>query len=157
MKSKSTTIFSSIKNPLKNGESRSKNTLSNITRGSKIILLKIKTIFPFTLFPDTIIIDLYKLNIIRKDFFLTHRTNNINHEDILNIAVESGPLFATLKITTRFFSGKPIVISYLKKSEATLAKRLVHGLIISHRKGVALRDIEKEELLKKLEQLGCSE
>jgi len=157
MKSKSKTIFSSIKRPLKNRKNGNKNTLSNITRDSTIILLKIKTVFPFTLFPDTIVIDLHKLNIIRKVFFLTYRRNSINHEDILNITVATAPLFATLRITTRFFSGKPIVILYLKKSEAILAKRVVHGLIVAHRKGVTLRDIEKETLLKKLEQLGSSE
>jgi len=157
MKSKSTTIFSSIKKPFENRRDSTENTLSNITRGSEIILLKIKTVFPFTLFPDIIIIDLHKINIIRNDFFLTKRVNSINHEDILNIAAECGPLFATLKITTRFFSGKPIIIPYLKKSDAILTKRLIHGLIVAHKKGVPLRGVEIETLLKNLEQLGKAE
>lgn len=157
MKPKSVTIFSSIKKPFENKRSKTENTLSNVTRGSKIILLKIKTVFPFTLFPDTIVIDLHKINIVRKDFFLTKRINSINHEDILNIVIECGPLFATLKITTRFFSGKPIVVSYLKKSDAILAKRLIHGLIIAQRKAIPLREVEVETLLKNLEQLGSAE
>ena len=154
MKLKSTTIFSSLNKPLNNKNGRTENTLSNITRNSEITLLKIKTVFPFTLFPDTIIIYLYKLNIIKQDFFLTKRVNSINHEDIFNIKVESGPIFATLRIISRFFSGKPIVITYLKKSEALLAKRLINGLVIARRKGVSLRGIEIGELLKNLEQLG---
>ncbi|PIP63680.1 hypothetical protein CO165_03865 [Candidatus Roizmanbacteria bacterium CG_4_9_14_3_um_filter_33_18] len=157
MKLKSTTIFSSVNKPLNNKRGRTKNTLSNITLDSEIILLKIKTVFPFTLFPDTIIIDLNKLDIIKQDFFLTKRVNSIIHEDILNITVESGPILATLRITSRFFSGKPILITYLKKSEALQAKRLISGLIIARRKGVTLRGIEIEELLNKLEQLGKAE
>ncbi len=68
-----------------------------------------------------------------------------------------GPIFATLKITTRFYSGKPIIIKYLKKAEALRAKRLIHGLIVAHRKGVSLRDIEFETLIKSLEQLGSED
>ena len=49
------------------------------------------------------------------------------------------------------------MISHLIKSEAILAKRLIHGLIVAHRKGVTLRNVEKEILLKKLEQLGSVE
>lgn len=155
MKSKSTTIFSNINKSFQNGNNE--NTLESITRASEVILLKTKTVFPFTLFPDTIIIDLDKLNIIRKDFFLTRRVSSINHEDVFNIATESGPLFATLKITTRFFSGKPIVISYLKKSDAILTRRLVHGLIIARKKNIHLKDIEIGLLLKQLEQLGSAD
>lgn len=157
MKLKSTTIFSSLNKSPNNKRGGTEDTLSNITRDSEIILLKIKNVFPFALFPDSIIIDLYKLNIIKSDFFLTKRVNSINHEDILNISVESGPIFATLRITSRFFSGKPMVITYLKKSDALLAKRLLSGLIIARRKGVDLRGVEIGELLSNLEQLGKAE
>lgn len=155
MRSKATTIFSNINKSFQNGGN--KNTMVNMTRGSKIILFKTKTVFPFTLFPDTIIIDLDKLNIIRKDFFWTKRINSINHEDILNITAECAPLFASLKITTRFFSNKPIVISFLKKSDAMLIRRLAHGLIIAHRKNIHLRDVETGLLLKQLKQLGSTD
>lgn len=157
MNLKTTTIFSSLNKPLNNKKGKTENTLANITRNSEIVLLKIKNVFPFALFPDSIIIDLYKLNIIKSDFFLTKRVNSINHEDILNISVESGPIFATLRITSRYFSGKPIVMTYLKKSEALLAKRLLNGLIIARRKGVDLKGIEIGELLNNLEQLGKAE
>jgi hypothetical protein len=157
MNLKSINIFSRIKRPSQNNEEINNDTLSGITRESEIIIFKTKTVFPFTIFPDTIIIDLHKINVIKKDFFLTERVNSIQHEDILNVAVATGPLFATLKIYTRFFTGKPISIVYLKKSDALLAKQLIHGLIIAHRKGVSLRDVEIRELLSNLQQLGSAE
>lgn len=134
-----------------------KDTLASMTRDSRTILFKTKTVFPFTLFPDKIIIDLDKLNIIRKDFFWSRRINSINHEDILNITAECAPLFASLKITTRFFSNKPFIISFLKKSGAVLIRRLVHGLIIARKKNIRLRDIETGLLLKQLQQLGSAD
>lgn len=155
MKSKTTTILSNTNEPFQNGENN--NTLVDMTSGSKIILFQTKTVFPFTLFPDTIVIDLDKLNIIRKDFFWSKRISSFNHEDILNISAECAPLFASLKITTRFFADKPISISFLKKSDALYIRRLVHGLIITHRKNIRLRGTEVQLLVKQLEQLGSAD
>lgn len=111
----------------------------------RIVLFKCKTVFPFTLFPDEIIIDKKKVSIIR-DNFLTRHIDTINIVDVLKASLFHGPFFGSLELTTRFYSQKPIKFTHLKKADALTARSLIQGLIIATEKKMDLELMEKKDV-----------
>lgn len=128
--------------------------LDDLRHASDRTLFTAKTVFPFTFFPDTIIVDYQKISIIKKKFFLTEQVDSINHGDLLHIEVESGPLFSTLKITTKYFSDKPISIQYLNKKHAVRVRDILHGVISARQEEIHISDVDDKRLVSKLEQIG---
>ena len=128
--------------------------LEELQKETDKTLFRTKTVFPFTLFPDTIIIDYHKVSIIRKKFFMSESIDSINHGDILHVEAETGPLFATLKITTKYFSEKPIEIEYLDKKHGVKVRDMLHGLIAARQDDIAFDDVKKKGMAKELEQIG---
>jgi hypothetical protein len=68
------------------------------------VLCRAKTVFPLTLFPDTITVDRSKVSVTKRNFFMAGETMTIRIEDILNVAAGVGPLFGNITITTKFFN-----------------------------------------------------
>jgi len=128
--------------------------LEELQKESDKTLFRTKTVFPFTLFPDTIIIDYHKVSIIRKKFFMSESIDSINHGDILHVEAETGPLFSTIKITTKYFSEKPIEIEYLGKKHGVKVRDMLHGLIAARQDDIAFDDVKKKGMAKELEQIG---
>src|SRR5438270_8983362 len=72
------------------------------------VLVRATTVFPLTLFPDTLTVDRTKLTITHRDFLSAGEVLSIQIEDILNVTATVGPFFGSIKISTRFFDpGKP--------------------------------------------------
>lgn len=134
--------------------------LENLANKSEQILLRITNVFPFAFFPDELIIDELKVNIINRIFFFAEQLRSILIKDIVNVVVETGPFFATLVITDRTSSTESNVptnivkVKYLKKNEATTARRIIQGLKISYEQKVDLASLGVNELTGKLEEIG---
>ncbi len=128
--------------------------LGELTKASDKILFRTKTVFPFTFFPDTLIVDYQKISIIKKKFFMSQKIDSINHNDVLHVEVDTGPLFATLRITTKYFSEKPIRIQYLPKSPAIKVRDLLHGLISARQEDISFSEVDGKKLSKKLQRIG---
>lgn len=128
--------------------------LSHVALRSHEILFKAKTVFPFDLFPDTVIIDREKLTFIEKDFFFIGRTISVPIRDILNVEVDTGPFFGSVKMTSRYFFTNPQSIRFLWRSHAIKLQRLLQGHIIAHEREIDCRDIEKDHLERLLLDLG---
>lgn len=123
--------------------------------GSKDVLVRVSTVFPLTLFPDTITIDRTKLTITHRDFFKSGESLSINIEDILNVAAGVGPFFGTIKITSRFFhSDKPYIVNHLTRRDALRIKRILQGYIIAKQKEVDCTALSTRELANMLDELG---
>ncbi len=130
--------------------------LAEAAKNAQDVLITASTIFPLTLFPDTISIDRVKVNVKRRMFFRLSTTTSMQIEDILNAEVSVGPFFGTLKIWTRFFSNsdEPLVINYLSRDDAFALKRVIQGFIIARQKELDCAHIDKHELLRVLNELG---
>lgn len=119
------------------------------------VLIRVTTVFPLTIFPDSITLDRTKLTITHRDFFKSAEVLSINIEDILNVAATVGPFFGSLKISTRFFdSEKPYVIDHFYRADALKIKRITQGYIIAKQKGVDCSALTTKELTKLLDELG---
>ena len=122
------------------------------------VLVTATTIFPFTLFPDTITVDRSKLTVAHRTFFMVGEVISIRIEDILNVTADVGPFFGSLKITTRFFEDKqkPYNVNYLWRKDALKIKRVMQGYIIAAQKDIDCSALTTEELVTMLDQLGQS-
>lgn len=119
-------------------------------------ILHVKTVFPFVLFTDEIIIDIHKVTIIYGNFFASKQIHSVLVKDISDVVVEISPFFATLKIVDIGYTDNTIDIKYLKKSDGNLARRVIQGLAMTHKHGIDLTKVDREGLLQKLENLGAN-
>ncbi|HSX40091.1 MAG TPA: hypothetical protein VLF68_00600 [Candidatus Saccharimonadales bacterium] len=122
---------------------------------SNRVLLKISGIFPFDLFPDSIVIDENKVNIIHRYFFFTDEVQSIVIPHIKDVLVDRALLFATLKILPDGFSENWVSVEYLWKEEAVRARRIILGLLVGQKEGIDITKVETQDLEKKIEALGA--
>lgn len=118
------------------------------------ILLECSAVFPFQLFPDKIIIDLHKVNLIYKYLPWSHTTQSIYIDDVAEVDISTGLFFATIKITDKFFTHVDNKITFLKKSDASRARRIIQGLIVIIREKIDIDRLSDEQLVAKIEDIG---
>jgi hypothetical protein len=119
------------------------------------VLSSATTVFPFTLFPDTITIDRTKLTVAHRSFFGVAEVMSMNVEDVLNVTANVGPFFGSLRITTRFFDpGKPYEINWLWRADAVKLKRILQGYILAMQRKIDCSALTTGELTRLLDELG---
>jgi hypothetical protein len=119
------------------------------------VLMRATTVFPLTLFPDTLTIDRTKLTITHRNFLNAGEVLSIRIEDILNVTASVGPLFGSVKIATRFFDpSKPYKVDHFWRKDALKLKRIVQGYLIAKQQKVDCSKLSSSELAKMLDKLG---
>jgi len=122
---------------------------------SQDVLVRATTVFPITLFPDTITVDRAKLTVTHRDFLRAGEVLSIRIEDILNVTATVGPIFGSIKIATRFFdSNKPYEVTHFWRSDALKIKRIVQGYLIAKQQEVDCSSLSTKELRIMLDELG---
>jgi hypothetical protein len=129
--------------------------LNKVVGESHEVILTANTIFPFTMFPDTITIDRTKFNITHRIFFRVAEVISIRIEDILNVTSSVDLFFGAIQIHTKFFDpAKPYEVKFLKRGDALRIDRIMQGYSIAIREKIDLSVLSTEELAKKLDELG---
>lgn len=128
--------------------------LMGVTIHSHEVLYKADTVFPFNLFPDTIIIDKEKLTIVARFFFWVARITSVPIRDILSVEADVGPFFGSIKLTSRYFFTNPHSIRYLWRKDAVRIQKLLQGFIIANERDIDCSSIDKAQLEVLLEDLG---
>lgn len=118
------------------------------------MLLKISSVFPFDLFPDSITIDPIKVNIVSREFFFSACMHTIYVKNILDILVDCSVFFATMRIMYEGFGPNVVYVKYLKKGEAQKARRIIQGLVVATREGVDFSRLDANEVRQQIEMLG---
>lgn len=132
-----------------------KRELARAIHGSQEVLETATTVFPFTLFPDTVTVDRAKLTITHRLFFRDAEIMSIRIEDILNVTAHTGPFFGSLHIVSRIMNpDKPYTINYLRRSDTLKLKRILQGYVIAMQNNIDCRPLETHELAKLLNELG---
>lgn len=132
-----------------------KKELEQAIRGSHEILFSATTVFPFTPFPDTVVIDRAKVTITHRTFFKVAEIVSIRIEDILNVTANVGPLFGSIHIVSRVLSpDKPYEIHFLWKEDALRLKRIMQGYIIAIQKEIDVTPLKTKELADMLNKLS---
>ncbi len=119
------------------------------------VLFRARTVFPMSLFPDTLSIDRTKITVTHRDFLKSGEVLSISIEDILNVTATVGPLFGSIKIATRFFDpDKPYEIDHFWRADALKIKRIAQGYMIARQKEIDCSVLSTKELVKMLDELG---
>lgn len=119
-------------------------------------LLKIRTVFPFRLFPCVITVDREKITISDQFFFLSKRVDNLLTKDIVSITSTENGFFSNITIVSGMRMNKEFSISHLKKDEAKKLRRIVEGILIASQEEIDLNNIPYRQLAHKLEEIGAS-
>lgn len=118
------------------------------------VLLTIKTIFPFKLFPTYIVITPTKIDIVDRTFFFSEHIHSIMIKDVADIMIDTALFFADLKIVDKWYIEDVITTSWLWKSDALKARDIIQGLITSDKAGVDITTLDQQFLSEKAQQLG---
>jgi hypothetical protein len=128
--------------------------LADVASKSHDILFKADTVFPFTLFPDTVTIDREKVSFANRFFYRVAQVTSIPVRDLLSVEADIGPFFGSVHTSSRFFVTNPKSIRWLWRKDAIKLQRLLQGYIIAHEQKINCDNIKKDRLIKLLNDLG---
>lgn len=129
--------------------------LKEIVSQSHEVLITANTVFPITLFPDSVTVDRTKVTITRRDFFWSSDVLSIRIEDVLNVQVSVGPLFGSLTIASRVMSTVDhFQISHLWRGDAIHLKHMIQGYVIAQHNKIDTSHLRRKELIETLVELG---
>lgn len=118
------------------------------------VIAKATTVFPLTLFPDTVVLDRTKLTVTRRGLFSAD-VMSIRIEDILNVSSVVGPLFGSLTIATRVLSSDDhFMIRNFTREDAIHLKHVIQGFVIARHNNILCDHLSREELIEMLMELG---
>ena len=125
-----------------------------ITERVHEILYEAETVFPFTLFPDTITLDREKLTLTNRTFWRTAEITSVPISEILSCKVNVGPFFGSLHLVFSFFADNQRTINYLWRKDALEMQRMIHGYIIAHKREINTTHLALEDLKVVLKEIG---
>lgn len=129
--------------------------LEKMINQSHEVLAEASTVFPVTLFPDTVVVDRTKVTIIKRDFFWSSDTMTFRIEDVLNAEVTVGPLFGSLIIASRVMSTTDhFRIDHFWRNDAVYLRRIIQGYVIAQHNKIDVAHLSKDDLVKTLNELG---
>ncbi|HET6864170.1 MAG TPA: hypothetical protein VFH37_03170 [Candidatus Saccharimonadales bacterium] len=128
--------------------------LIDVTEKAQDELFTAKSVFPFKPFTDTIILDREKLTVISQTFFFAGKITSVPNSSVSAAEADLGPFFGSVHISSKFFVQNKYEVQMLHKKDAVNLVHLLQGFIIAQEKKIDITDIEKEDLLLLLEDLG---
>jgi len=115
-----------------------------ITDGSAP-LLWIKATFPFDLFPEEIIVDRFKIDVIKRDFFATQNVITVPLSGTVTVEVYRSLFFSSALIHDPS-TGAKVRVSKLSTKDAEIFRKLILGLVVGIRQGVNFMGMTTEEV-----------
>ncbi len=138
-----------------NKKTKEKKELKGFIERSHEILASATTVFPFTLFPDTVVLDRTKLTITKRNFFFSSEVMSIRIEDVLNVSTGIGPFFGSITIASRVLSSEDhFTINFFWRDDAIHLKHVIQGYVIAQHNEYDLKHLERDELIATLKELG---
>lgn len=139
----------------KKKEEQAEEEFEEAVKQSNEVLAEATTVFPFTLFPDTVTVDRTKLTITQRTFFMSSKVMTIHIEDVLNLSVQVGPFFGSLTIAIKGLTSEDhFSINYFRRKDAIHLKHIIQGHTIARRDNLDYKSMEKEKLIETLIELG---
>lgn len=141
-----------IKNHADKAE-KNRRAVEDMVSNSNRILLRISSIFPWDIFPTTIILEETRLTIIHRQLF-SSQVHSIDIKNISNIFIDTDILSAQLTIVSATFAQNQIIINRLWKNDAILMRRIIEGLRMFVGKDIDTTSYKVKELVDKLKTLS---
>jgi hypothetical protein len=128
--------------------------LIDITEKAQDILFTADTVFPFTLFPDTITLDREKLTVVQRFFFRVAKVITVPITSMISADANVGPFFGSVHMTSKYFIDNTHTVNFLWRHDAEEVHRLMQGFIIAQEKNIDVSDIDMQDLRALLRDLG---
>ncbi len=125
-----------------------------LTERTQDILFEADTIFPFTLFPDTVTLDREKITIAERFFWRVAKITSVPVSEVLTCQVNVGPFFGSIHLVFSFFVDNQRTIKFLSRGNAIELQRLIHGYIIAHKREINTTNVSVEDLKIMLKEIG---
>lgn len=109
-------------------------------------LCEIQAVFPFQLFPDSIILDRFKVNVVKRDFIASERITTIPLSGSISVKVNKSPFFSTVEISDSN-TGASTKVTHLPNEGAMHFKELVEGIVVGINQGVSFMSMSRDEIL----------
>ncbi len=145
-----------VSNDTPDGPEETKDKLDVLANKNSKVLFQIRSVFPFTIFPDDLVIDREKVSIVTREFFGSGRVHSFLIENISDLYVDTTMWLATIRFHDKYYAQNAVEIRYLKKSDAVRARRIIQGLIVAREQKVNLNALDEDELLPRLEEIGSA-
>lgn len=128
-----------------------KQTVSELIKKSNRCIIRISSLFPWDLFPNTIEVEESRVTFIFHQF-LASQTHSVDIKDISNVFIQSSLFFATLQIVSRTFVQNDITIGHLDAKKAARVKMIIEGLRTFAEHTIDTSNYEVDELIAKIEE-----
>lgn len=128
-----------------------KQTVSDLIKKSNRCIISISSLFPWTLFPNTIQVEESRVTFIFRQL-LGSQSHSVNIKDISNVFIQSSPFFATLQIVSRTFVQNDIMIGHLDVKKAYKVQLVIEGLRTFAEHNIDTSNYEIDELIAKIEE-----
>ena len=94
------------------------------------IFLKIKSIFPFELFPDELIISVDKVTLINRTLPGTNMVRDMHMNDVAQAEAGCGPIFGHLHVYSKLRTEAPLLIERVRRAEVLRAREIIESLLV---------------------------
>lgn len=128
-----------------------KQTVSDLIKKSNRCIISISSLFPWTLFPNTIEVEESRVTFIFRQLWAS-QSHSVNIKDISNVIIQSSPFFATLQIVSRTFVENDITIGHLETKKAHRVQMIIEGLRTFAEHNIDTSNYEVNELIAKIEE-----
>ena len=135
-----------------------------ITARQDIELLRADSVFPFTLFTDTIVIDTTKVTISKRQLFATEYVTTIPLKDLSDVNVQTYLFLGTVEIQYMPHTDSPgttgpirVTIPNLKREDAVKAKNILKGALVAKAEEIDIAALSPKEIKEVIHQFGESE
>lgn len=139
-----------------NKKESDRKTLENMVVASNRILISASSVFPWDFFPTKINVESKRVTIVYHQLF-SSQSHSIDIKDISNVFIDSGILFAQLKIISRTYLENEIIIGRLWKKDAVMIRRIIEGLRMFGRENIDTSNYTVDELISKLKELSAKQ
>jgi hypothetical protein len=129
--------------------------LNQLVRHSSEIIASVQTVFPITLFPDSIILDRTKITVTKRNSPWSATTVTVGIDDVLNVSTRLGLFFGSLSIASRVMNSVDhFEITNLWRQDAIELQYLIQGYMITRTNKIDTDHLSVDELAKIVHDLG---
>lgn len=148
------TIYDSHSSPITNEEKKARSDLQKTNLGAHRILFRAKSVFPFDLFPDVVVIDENKVDFVYGIFFYSSQVFSVSIRNINGAMSSTNLFFGSLEIEVSGYNKNPDPVTYLLKSDAAKARRIINGLVTCYKQGIDTTVLNLQAAKDKVEEIG---
>lgn len=130
--------------------------LKSVVTESNRVLFRAKTVFPFDLFPNELVVQENKVDINYGLFFYSKTLISMPIANINMASASTSIFFGTLSIEIEGNNENPNKVTFLSATDAVRARRFINGLVLCYKDNIDLSSLDLDYVKKKVEEIGST-